>query len=170
MLVSLAFVFLAFVAGSAIMYFQGPGYRFFNDAFSSVEALQREPGIYYPNEDELLFGPLRIWPEKWRNPPAPDVEPGPVVKRIPLMSPGLTAYTPVYPWMPVKLIDAEGNLFHSWSLSKQLDFGARLDDVEFREVVQPAITDIHVYPNGDLLAVTGHNLGYQPYGYGLDQA
>jgi hypothetical protein len=149
------------------MHYRGPGYQFWDEVLSAFPLLFRDPAVYYPNEDEIMRGALPAREIDFAIRPAPDVEPGVSVVLADRMQPGLTAYTPFFQWEPVRLIDAYGNTYHTWRVSTEIRSAPRLDDAEFPDYVNPTITDFHVYPDGRLLVAMSHDLGYQPFGYGL---
>ena len=162
-----AIVFLGYLFGAGAMYYRGPGADYLEEVFKLLEAsgvIAARTKLPAP----LFVGGLPPRKADGNRPPAPDWELG--VQRLDKdrAQPGLTVYTSVGSWSPVRLIDLEGNLVHEWTLPRELAVIEDRDDgIEFPRPINPPVTDVHVYPNGNLLVALGNDLGFPPFGYAV---
>ena len=163
-LVSASLLFLGFIGGVA-SWFYVPGVAdFFQQAFMGASTLGKSEYAYEPDERRLFMGLRNPTPEDWLNPPAPDTEPGVYQYDPERVASGYTLYTPVFPWELPRLIDFEGNEIWKWYIPQVNDWGERDDGIVFPREINPAVTDVHLFPDGRLMMLLAHDLGYQPYG------
>ena len=149
------------------MYFRGPGADYFEGVFKLleaggvVEAQRKLPG-------PLFIGGLPPRRIDGNRPPAPKWELGVAVHDEARVQPGYTVYTSVGSWSPVRLVDMEGNVVHEWNIPRELAVIEDRDDgLVFPRPINPPVTDVHVYPNGNLLVALGNDLGFPPFGYAV---
>lgn len=124
---ALALLFLVFLSGLAASYFQLWPYRRFVDTWKAFQEVIGEPDRLMPAVHD--FAGVRIHDRA-------------------AMAPGLTFITSYFPetdWNAgARLIDADGNIQHSWKLDAEAIFGPRLG--------LPYIHGSYLFPNGDILA------------------
>lgn len=165
-LTAIAIAFLAYLAGASAMYFGGPLSDYLEEAFHMTE----ETGAvttYAQGTGPLFLGLLSAEDEDMIRAPAPDIEAGVAAYDPQRAQPGYTVYTGIKPWTPIRLIDMEGNTVHEWQLPDVFEDGLRDDGHRFPRKINPAITDLHLYPNGNLAVALGNDLGKMPYGFAV---
>ena len=162
-----AVIFLGYLFGAGAMYFRGPGADYVEGIFKLLEAsgvVEAQRKLPSP----LFVGGLPPRQVDGNRPPAPNWELGLQVYDKDRVQPGYTVYTSVGSWSPVRLIDMEGTIIHEWNLPRELAVIEDRDDgLVFPRPINPPVTDVHVYPNGNLLVALGNDLGFPPFGYAV---
>ena len=160
----LAVVFLSYMLGAAAMHFRWLNMDDIAQQFQMLEA----GNVVKTKKNKLTFFgvvPPRMIDRKV--PPMPENwDPGARIKDLERMQPGYTLYTPMMPWAPVKMIDADGNVVHEWKLPEELkQIDNRDDGFSFPREINPLVSDFHLYKNGNLLVTLDNDLGFSPIGY-----
>ncbi len=165
--VAIAVIFLGYLLGATAMHYRGPGAESLEETFKILEAsgiIAKKRKLPAP----LFIGGLPPRPVDGNRPKAPDWELGVQVYDANKAQPGYTVYTSVGSWSPVRLVDMQGDVVHEWQIPRELAVIEDRDDGHvFPREINPPVTDVHVYPNGNLLVALGNDLGFPPFGYAV---
>jgi len=163
----LAVIFLGYILGAAAMHYRFGKADYLEEMFKILEAsgvIEAQRKLPAP----LFIGGLPPKGVDNNRPGAPDWRLGVHTFKEDKVQPGLTIYTPVNPWTPITLIDLQGNPVHQWEIPRELEVIENRDDGHvFPRPINPPVTDLHVYPNGNLLVALGNDLGFPPFGYAV---
>ena len=164
-----AVVFLSILFGAAMLHFQFGFGNYLRGVFSSLEA---EQVVQNKRSKKMLglnaMGAMPRLDSDYGVPPVPEGwEPGVRISVPEAYQDGLTVYTSMKPWSPVRLIDMEGNTVHEWQIPNLNDVKDRLDGESFPREINAHASDVHVYPDGRMLMTLANDLGFPPIGYAV---
>src|SRR5262245_34984605 len=153
LLPTFAVAFLAFIAGSYVMFSGLPPSDFLTNAYKGGKAIIDQQTNYRHPYTSRFFMPSRT------------AEHGVVIHDRAAVQPGYTLYTSGHE-QGAYLIDLDGNTVHEW----HLPFSAIWDKTSPVKKPVPAeqiaYREVHMFPNGDLLVVYEAS-GDTPWGYGV---
>ncbi len=162
----LALIFLSFIAGTFVIYFERYPYEHFERAYKALRAQYFVLFVTEDPRDRQWLDLRNVGPTVTDNLPEELLTHG-VTRHDPALAyEGYTLYTAGPATYPLQLIDMEGRAVHEWLLPVDQLRGPALD-TQIDNPNQIQIRRVKLQPDGSLLMVICYFLQHTPYGLGV---